>query len=64
MAQALADGDIAFKKTVIASSLASPGLFGTWPMVDFCRGNAYIVFVKNFLGEDRAGEHIHLKNRY
>src|SRR5688572_21682498 len=31
-------------------ALASPGLFGTWPMVDFCRGYAYILFVKNFLG--------------
>ncbi len=49
------------KKTVIAASLASPGLFGTWPMVDFCRGYAYIVFVKNLLGEERAGVHIALK---
>ncbi|MBK8312291.1 MAG: hypothetical protein IPL04_16685 [Chitinophagaceae bacterium] len=54
-------GDVTIKKTVIASSLASPGLFGTWPMVDFCRGYAYIVFVKNFLGEERAGVHIDLK---
>ena len=45
----------------VASTLASPGLFGTWPMVDFCRGYAYIVFVKNFLGEERAGVHIELK---
>lgn len=44
-----------------ATSLASPGLFGTWPMVDFCRGYAYIVFVKNLLGEERADAHRELK---
>jgi CubicO group peptidase (beta-lactamase class C family) len=44
-----------------ATALASPGLFGTWPMIDFCRGYAYIVFVKNFLGEERADAHIALK---
>jgi CubicO group peptidase (beta-lactamase class C family) len=44
-----------------ATALASPGLFGTWPMVDFCRGYAYIVFVKNLLGEERADAHIGLK---
>ncbi len=41
--------------------LASPGLFGTWPMVDFCRGYAYILFVKNFLGEERADIHLEIK---
>ena len=45
----------------IATALASPGLFGTWPMVDFCRGYAYIVFVKNLLGEERAEIHKQLK---
>ncbi len=45
----------------VATALASPGLFGTWPMVDFCRGYAYIVFVKNFLGEERANIHLELK---
>lgn len=44
-----------------ATSLASPGLFGTWPMVDFCRGYAYIVFVKNLLGEEKADAHLALK---
>jgi CubicO group peptidase (beta-lactamase class C family) len=44
-----------------AAALASPGLFGTWPMVDFCRGYAYIVFVKNLLGEERADAHMALK---
>jgi CubicO group peptidase (beta-lactamase class C family) len=45
----------------MANSLASPGLFGTWPMIDFCRGYAYIVFVKNLLGEERADAHIEIK---
>ncbi|TMI71750.1 MAG: beta-lactamase family protein [Bacteroidetes bacterium] len=44
-----------------ATTLASPGLFGTWPMVDFCRGYAYIVFVKNLLGEEKADAHMGLK---
>lgn len=44
-----------------ATTLASPGLFGTWPMIDFCRGYAYLVFVKSFLGEERADAHLELK---
>jgi len=44
-----------------ATTLASPGLFGTWPMIDFCRGYAYIVFVKNLLGEERADAHLQIK---
>lgn len=45
-------------KTTVA---ASPGLFGTWPMIDYCRGYAYLVFVKNLLGEERANAHEQLK---
>jgi CubicO group peptidase (beta-lactamase class C family) len=45
-----------------ATCLASPGLFGTWPMIDFCRGYAYLVFVKNLLGEEKADAHIALKS--
>lgn len=45
----------------VATALASPGLFGTWPMIDFCRGYAYIVFVKNLLGEERADAHREIK---
>ncbi|HUR64765.1 MAG TPA: serine hydrolase domain-containing protein [Chitinophagaceae bacterium] len=41
--------------------LASPGLFGTWPMIDYCRGYAYIFFVKNLLGEERANAHEAIK---
>jgi CubicO group peptidase (beta-lactamase class C family) len=45
-----------------ATAVASPGLFGTWPMIDYCRGYAYIVFVKNLLGEERANAHMELKS--
>jgi CubicO group peptidase (beta-lactamase class C family) len=44
-----------------ATSLACPGLFGTWPMVDFCRGYAYLFVVKSLLGEEKADAHIALK---
>ena len=52
---------VAEQKEGIATCLASPGLFGTWPMIDFCRGYAYIVFVKNLLGEEKANEHEAIK---
>ncbi len=52
---------VAEEKDGKATTLASPGLFGTWPMVDFCRGYAYLVFVKNLLGEERADAHMDLK---
>ena len=48
-------------KNGVATCLASPGLFGTWPMIDFCRGYAYIVFVKSLLGEERAVVHLEIK---
>ncbi len=41
--------------------VASPGLFGTWPMIDYCRGYAYLVFVKNLLGDERANAHEEIK---
>lgn len=44
-----------------ATVLASPGLFGTWPMIDFCRGYAYLVFTKNLLNEEKAGVHLEIK---
>lgn len=44
-----------------AQVLACPGLFGTWPMVDFSRGYACIFFVKSFLGEQKADAYLELK---
>jgi len=37
-----------------ATVLACPGLFGTFPVVDYCRGYAYIFFVKDLLSEEKA----------
>ena len=48
-------------KGELANVLASPGLFGTWPMIDFYRGYAYVFLVKNFLGEQRASIHLDIK---
>ena len=45
----------------VTTAAASPGLFGTWPMIDVCRGYAYLVFVKSLLGEERANMHMELK---
>ncbi|WP_158638321.1 serine hydrolase domain-containing protein [Panacibacter ginsenosidivorans] len=36
-----------------STTVASPGLFGTWPMVDKCRGYACIIFVKTLLRDSR-----------
>ncbi|MDE3236538.1 MAG: beta-lactamase family protein [Bacteroidota bacterium] len=45
-----------------ATVVASPGLFGTWPMVDNCRGYACIFFVKTLLGsEQKRNIYIDLK---
>jgi CubicO group peptidase (beta-lactamase class C family) len=44
-----------------ATALASPGLFGSWPMIDYCRGYAYLFFVKDFLSEDRADAQMEIK---
>ena len=45
-----------------ASVLSSPGLFGTWPMVDWCRGYACIFFTKNLLkGETKRDVYMQMK---
>jgi CubicO group peptidase (beta-lactamase class C family) len=44
-----------------ATALASPGLFGTWPMIDLCRGYASLVFVKTLLSDQKAEVHKELK---
>ncbi len=44
-----------------ATVVASPGLFGTWPMIDYCRGYAYLFFVKTLLSEDRADAQMEIK---
>jgi CubicO group peptidase (beta-lactamase class C family) len=44
-----------------ASSLACPGLFATWPMVDWNRGYACIFFAKTLLGEQKADAYLQMK---
>ena len=42
--------------------VSSPGLFGTWPYIDNCRGYAAIFFIKNLLaGEKKKDIHLQLK---
>ncbi|MGB8192578.1 MAG: serine hydrolase domain-containing protein [Chitinophagaceae bacterium] len=45
-------------KTAVVSS---PGLFGTWPYVDYCRGYACIIFTRNLLTERKADMYIAIK---
>jgi CubicO group peptidase (beta-lactamase class C family) len=46
-----------------ANSLSSPGLFGTWPMVDWCHGYACIFFVKTlFAGEQKKDAYMQMKD--
>ncbi|HYO21222.1 MAG TPA: serine hydrolase domain-containing protein [Flavisolibacter sp.] len=44
-----------------ATVLASPGLLGAWPMVDFNRGYVFVVFPKSFTSEQRQNEYLGLK---
>ncbi len=41
--------------------LGCPGLFGTWPLIDFKRGYACIFFVKSILGEQKADAYSSIK---
>lgn len=44
-----------------ATALSSPGLFGTWPMIDLCRGYASLIFTKSLLGEQKTEVHRQIK---
>ncbi len=44
-----------------AKVVASPGLMGTWPMIDWCRGYAYLVVAKKLPGEERTEAHLRIK---
>ena len=44
-----------------ATAVTSPGLFGTWPLIDYCHGYAYLFFVKNLLDEEKADTQIEIK---
>lgn len=43
--------------------VSCPGLFGTWPYVDKCRGYACIIFVKKAMNEERRDIYMKLKNK-
>ena len=43
-------------------ALAAPSETGTWPMIDFCRGYASIVLLKEPLDEDKKDIHLQIKN--
>ena len=41
--------------------VSCPGLFGTWPYVDKCRGYACILFTKSLSGEEKKDVYLQLK---
>jgi CubicO group peptidase (beta-lactamase class C family) len=49
---------VAEEKDGKATAVTCPGLFGTWPLIDYCRGYAYLFFVKDLLGEEKADAQI------
>lgn len=44
-----------------ASVLTCPSFSGTWPMVDLCRGYAYLFFTKNQVDDQKSKAHMDLK---
>lgn len=44
-----------------ATVVSSPGLFGTWPMIDNCRSYACIFFTTGLLGEEKRTLYLNLK---
>jgi CubicO group peptidase (beta-lactamase class C family) len=43
------------------TAVSSPGLFGTWPVIDYCRGYAFIIFTRNLLTEKKADMYLAIK---
>ena len=41
--------------------ISCPGLFGTWPWVDKCRGYAGIIFIKSLLSEQNEDVYLEIK---
>jgi hypothetical protein len=44
-----------------ATQLVLPSLAGTWPMIDFAKGYTFLVFGREFSGEQGAGVYRELK---
>jgi len=45
------------QKNGVADVLSSIGMFGNWPVIDYCHGYASMVLTKNTLSEERADLH-------
>lgn len=45
-----------------ATVVSSPGLFGTWPLIDLCRGYACIIFTNSLLKDSRKELYKEIKN--
>jgi CubicO group peptidase (beta-lactamase class C family) len=43
-------------------TIAVPGLNGIWPMIDLCRGYAFVLFTGAFSGEQRKDYYMNLKS--
>jgi CubicO group peptidase (beta-lactamase class C family) len=41
--------------------VAAPGFEGTWPMIDFCRGYAFLIFTKGDLNEEKKNIYMDIK---
>ena len=54
-----ADGNIATGSK--ADLLVSPSLSGTWPLIDFSKGYALLVFARDFSGEQKPEVYLELK---
>jgi CubicO group peptidase (beta-lactamase class C family) len=44
-----------------ATALASAGLTGTWPMIDYCRGYAFLLLPKEPVDKEKEGVYMELK---
>lgn len=46
----------------IGNVIASPGMAGSWPLIDKCRGYSLVIFTKGDLGDDRKNIFMEIKN--
>ena len=58
---ALGEWVLAQDKNGKSTAVSSPGLFGTWPMVDYTGNYAAIIFVKTLINDDRKEIYMDMK---
>jgi CubicO group peptidase (beta-lactamase class C family) len=46
----------------VGTVISSPGLFGSWPMIDKCRGYAVVFFVKTLINESKRNIYDDIKS--